>query len=177
MTQDDIPAVAQPEPIDEPTVANDDTEQPAPQPPMPAGERRRRRGTGQLSGVQVMFAAILAIGMVLGINFSSRIASSQPLRAYYSSLETEIASLQREQQALIEERDFAQSEAYVEQWARSEGKMVRPGEVLVIPRPVGPQAQPTAPPPPALADLETTAPEPEPWELWWSLLFDSPPPG
>lgn len=139
--------------------------------------RRQKRRSGQLSGVQIMFAAILAIGMVLGINFSSRIASSQPLRTYYAGMETEIAGLQQEQQRLIEERDFAQSEAYVEQWARGEGKMVRPGEVLVIPRAIAPAVQPTATPAPLLAELETTAPEPEPWELWWALLFDSPPPG
>lgn len=142
-----------------------------------APPRPKKRRSSQLSGVQIMFAAILAIGMVLGINFSSRIASSQPLRTYYAGMETEIAQLQQEQQRLIEERDFAQSEAYVEQWARGEGKMVRPGEVLVIPRSIAPEAQPTPTPAPLLAEVETTAPEPEPWELWWSLLFDSPPPG
>ncbi len=148
-----------------------------PRMPATASRRRGRRRGGQLSGVQIMFAAILAIGMVLGINFSSRIASSQPLRTYYAGMETEIAILKQEQQSLIEERDFAGSEAFVEQWARGEGKMVREGEVLVVPRPLAPAVQPTSPPPPLVAELETTIPEPEAWELWWSLLFDSPPPG
>jgi cell division protein FtsB len=154
--------------------------QPARPPSAPARQPERRpakRRNRQLSGVQIMFAAILAIGMVLGINFSSRIASSQPLRTYYAGMETEIAALQQEQQRLIDERDFAQSEAYVEQWARGEGKMVRPGEVLVIPRPIAPVVQATPTPLPLIVDVETTAPEPETWELWWSLLFDSPPPG
>lgn len=134
-----------------------------------------KRSAGQLSGVQIVFAAILAIGMVLGINFSSRIASSRPLRAYYESVETEIAQLRREQQALIAERDFALSDAYVEQWARSEGRMVRPGEVIVIPVPPNAAAQstPSVLPP---VEVDTSTPEPARWMLWWSLFFDSPPP-
>lgn len=139
--------------------------------------RAQQRRAGQLSGVQVMFAAILAIGMVLGINFSNRIASSQPLRTYYEGMETEIAELRQEQADLIGERNFVESDAFVEQWARSDGKMVRPGEVLVIPQPAGApeDAAPTATPPPAV-EVETTAPDPDPWELWWALFFDSPPP-
>ena len=146
----------------------------------PRAVQRQNRTRGQLSGVQVMFAAILAIGMVLGISLSSRVASSQPLRAFYDGVETEIAQLQVEQASLIDERNFAQSEAFVEQWARGDGKMVRPGEILVVPEVVGvddPQitnnAQNSGG---GFAEVETTPPEPEPWELWWSLFFDSPPP-
>ena len=126
-----------------------------------------------------MFAAILAIGMVLGISLSSRVASSQPLRTFYNSVETEIAQLRSEQAGLIEERDFALSDAFVEQWARGDGKMVRPGEVLVVPEPIGgiesvsnaEPAQNTE-----FVPVDTTPPEPDPWELWWALFFDSTPP-
>lgn len=139
-----------------------------------------RRNQNQLSSVQVMFAAILAIGMVLGISLSSRVASSRPLRAFYNGVETEIAVLRVEQANLIAERDFAQSDAFVEQWARGDGKMVRPGEILVVAEPVGSSAptvvQNTQQNLLPFADVETTLPEPEPWELWWSLFFDGPPP-
>ncbi len=160
------------------THPQDDQPHRPPRPPqstreMPAVNDKRR--PNQLSGVQVMFAAILAIGMILGINFSSRIASSQPLRAYYNAVETEIAQLRQEQANLIVERDYVQSDSYVEHWARSEGKMVRPGEVLVIPRSVG--GSPT-PPPPLAVEFEVATPDtgPEIWHLWWALFFDSPPP-
>ncbi|MEQ8676266.1 MAG: hypothetical protein RLP44_13355 [Aggregatilineales bacterium] len=142
--------------------------------------KRKNQTRGQLSGVQVMFAAILAIGMVLGISLSSRVASSQSLREFYDGVETEIAQFRVEQARLIDERNFAQSEAFVEQWARGEGKMVRPGEILVVPEVAGGESPVVAdnsqPNPFSFADVETTLPEPEPWELWWSLFFDGAPP-
>ncbi len=141
-----------------------------------AAPRSRTRRSNQLSGVQVMFAAIVAIGLILGIQFTSRLAAIQPLEDAYNSVQVEIDQLRRDQQALIGERDFAQSDAFVEQWARGEGKMTRPGEVLVVPMPAGG----TPVPPPAAAapaNVNTTPPEADPWTRWWWLFFDSPPPG
>jgi cell division protein FtsB len=140
----------------------------------PKRDERRSR-VGQLSGVQIMFAAILAVGLILAINFSSRIAAGQPLQDTYQRVSDEIVSLQQTQAALIAERDYVQSDAYVEQWARDEGKMVRQGEVLVIPVPSGDTVEPT-PMAQQLFEVETTPPEPETWMVWWSLFFDSPPP-
>lgn len=137
-------------------------------------ERKRKR-TGQLSGVQIMFAAILAIGLALAINLSSLINSARPLQEKYRQLADEIVRHERDQAALVVERDQAESDAYVESWARNEGKMVRPGEVLVVPVPSGLNIQPTPIPEPEIA-VETTPPEPQPWMLWWALFFDSPPP-
>ncbi|MBI5669453.1 MAG: hypothetical protein HZC41_15725 [Chloroflexi bacterium] len=137
-------------------------------------EKKRKR-TGQLSGVQIMFAAILAVGLALAINLSSLINSARPLQDKYRQLADEITRLERDQANLIIERDFARSDAYVENWARNEGKMVKPGEVLVVPVPSGIDMQPTPIPEPEIA-VETTPPEPQPWMLWWALFFDSPPP-
>jgi cell division protein FtsB len=134
-----------------------------------------RRRTGQLSGLQIMFAAIVAIGLILGLNFTSLVASGQPLQKLYQQVNSEIDRLQQEQAALIQERDYAQSDAYVAQWARSERKMVLPGEVLVVPVPSGVQTEATPIPEPTIA-VETRPPEPEPWQVWWGMFFDSPPP-
>jgi cell division protein FtsB len=134
----------------------------------------RQRGS-QISSVQIMFAAILAIGLILAINFSTRIAAGQPIQQAYDRVLAEIDQLKQEQANLIAERDYARSDAFVEQWARDEGKMVRDGEVLVIPVPAGISEQPTPIPENAI-NLQTTPPEPEPWTLWWSLFFDDPPP-
>jgi cell division protein FtsB len=133
-------------------------------------ERKRSR---QLSGVQIMFAAILAIGLFLAIGLSQRITAGQPLQDAYDRVEEEIDGLQQEQGELLATRDYVQSDAFVEQWARDEGKMIRPGEVLIIPVPAGGVVVPT---PVAEVDvpIETTPPEPEPWMLWWRLFFDSP---
>ncbi len=139
------------------------------------GKRSERRRTAQLSGLQIMFAAILAIGLILGLNFTSLIASGQPLQELHQQVNSEIERLQQDQAALIQERDFAESDAYVAQWARSEGKMVLPGEVLVVPVPSGVQVQAVPVAEPTVA-IETRPPEPEPWQIWWAMFFDSAPP-
>jgi len=129
---------------------------------------RRKR---VLSGTQIMFAAILAIGLVLAVNFSSRIDDDQALRDVQQQITQEIDLLRREQSELIAELEFAQSDAFVEAWARSEGKMIREGEVLVVPVPSGIAIDLT----PQNADVTTVQigePDPPSWSLWWSLFFD-----
>ena len=141
-------------------------------------QRGKRKRTGQLSGVQVMFAAILAIGLLLAINFSSRITASQPLQEAYNRVLLEIEDLKQEQAELIKLRNYVQSDAYVEGWARSDGAMIREGDVLVYPVPAfNPQAEPTPLPslPPSVP-VETTPPKPDSWQVWWALFFDGPPP-
>ena len=122
-----------------------------------------------------MFAAIIAIVLILAINFTSRIAAGQPLQQTYEEVSAEIARLREEQAALIAERDFVRSDGYVEGWARDEGKLIRPGEVLYVPVPaVG--AEETAPAEVQMIEVETTPPQPDPWLVWWQLFFDSAPP-
>ncbi len=141
--------------------------------------RDKERNPGsQLSGMQILFASILAIGLLLAINFSSRIAAGQRIQRDRQALEMEIATLEAERAALIAERDYARSDEYVVSWARSEGKMVQANEVLVIPVPAG-SPLPTATPTPALPETlfpEATEPPVENWRLWWALFFDADPP-
>jgi hypothetical protein len=122
-----------------------------------------------------MFAAILAIGLLLAINFSSRIAAGQPLQEAYSRAVTEVEALRREQGDLIALRDYVRGDAYVEQWARDEGKMVRPGEVLVVPVPSGLVIDVSVVEQPSIP-IETTSRDPETWVVWWALFFDTDPP-
>jgi hypothetical protein len=140
--------------------------------PRPANQSRRKQ---QISGVQIMFAAILAIGLILAINFSTRITASQPLEEIYNQTLDEIEQLKLGQATLIAERDYASSDGYVEVWARQDGKMARPGEVLVIPLPAGVSVQ-TTPTPLPFVEVVTAPEEPSTWELWWALFFDSNPP-
>ena len=137
---------------------------------------KKKRGGSQISGVQVMFAAILSIGLILAINFSTRISAGQPLQEAYNRVQTEIAELQAEQADLTALRNYVRSDAYVEQWARDDGKMIRPGEVLVVPVPSGRSIEATPAPQVSFEDVRTTPDEPEPWMLWWQLFFDNLPP-
>ena len=76
---------------------------------------------------------------------------------------------------MIQELSYVKSDAYVEYWARDEGKMIRDGEVLILPKSSGMQSSSGRPSVP-LVEFQTTAPEPENWQLWWALFFDGEPP-
>lgn len=140
-------------------------------------QKDKRKRTGQISGVQVMFAAILSIGLILAINFSTRISEGQPLQEAYNRVRREIEDLNTEHARLTAQRDYVLSDGYVEQWARADGKMVRPGEVLVVPVPASIDAEATPEVQVNLDQVRTTAEETPPWVLWWQIFFDSPPPG
>lgn len=134
----------------------------------PGGERR-------LTSLQAMLAVALAFGLVLTLNFSGRIKLDHDLGRIHARFSAEIDALLEEQQDLIEELSYVKSDAYVEYWARDEGKMIRDGEILVMPKSSSVQSsaqQSTV----RLVEFQTTAPEPENWELWWALFFDGEPP-
>jgi cell division protein FtsB len=133
--------------------------------------RAAARSANTLSGYQVMFAAILSIGLILAINFSSRITAGQPVQEAYLRVQDEIAALRAERELLIRERDYVRSDAYVEHWARSDGKLTRPGDVLIVPVPAALAAEPAAPQAAAVFVPEE-APAPDTWRLWWALFFD-----
>ena len=141
-----------------------------------ASTRKPRR---QLSSTQVLFAVILTIALMLAIQFSSRIQDERELTTIRDTIEDEIDLLRHEQTELIDQLAYVESDAYVESWAHSEGRMVREGEVLVIPVPSTitlqqDNSQTTAQA--ALAEVDTTLPEPPTWEVWWALFFDTVPP-
>lgn len=136
----------------------------------------KRRRSGQISSVQVMFAAILSIGLILTINFSARIADGQPLQEAYRRVSDEIVTLEAEHADLTALRNYVLSDNYVEQWARADGKMVREGEVLIVPVPSGVSAEATQEPQFDPASVQTSPQQTQPWVLWWQIFFDSPPP-
>ncbi|MDZ4764600.1 MAG: hypothetical protein SGI73_08610 [Chloroflexota bacterium] len=138
--------------------------------------RAKPKKRTEISGVRIMFAAILSIGLILVLNFSGRIAATQPMQQEYARARAEIDQLEREQAELVRLRDYVRSDAYVQQWARGEGKMARVGEVLIVPVPMDSAADAVATPSVMMADLQTTPPEPETWQVWWSLFFDTAPP-
>ena len=110
--------------------------------------------------VLVIAAGILVLG-----DLNQRMADARQLEQDVGLLQTEVASLEAENGRLQTRVAEATSEAAVERWARSEGKMVRPGEVLVFP---------IAPTGMRLSPLPTPTPEPSlpsNWEVWWALFF------
>lgn len=127
--------------------------------------------------MQIVFGSILAISLLLAINFSGRIAAGRRIEAQRQEIEQGIQTLQAQATALRSALSYYGSDAFVEQWARREGKMVREREVLVVPVPgrqTGESAPaPTPTPPLTLSGGGDTRAN---WELWWQLFFDAPPP-
>lgn len=141
--------------------------------------RQRKARNRQLSSTQVMFAVVLAVALMLAVQFSARIADERNLNAIRDTIQEEIDLLRTEQTDLIDELDYVQSDAYVAEWARREGRMVLDNMVLVIPVPASGAVQ--VPVQESIttvetATVETTLPDPVPWQLWWALFFDMPPP-
>jgi len=127
------------------------------------------------SNIQIVFGAILAISLLLAINFSGRIAAGHKVEAEHENLLGQISTLSAQATALNGEYNFVNSDAFIEIWAHGEGKMVKDGEVLVVPVPGVATPQPT--PTPFPVDLSAApTPQAQSWELWWRLFFDAPPP-
>jgi hypothetical protein len=139
-------------------------------------ETPRRRERRQISGLQIIFAAILSIGLLLVINFSGRIARGQQMEIASNQLQATMSVLQTEQRDLIRERDYAANDASVEHWAHTEGKLVREGEILVIPVPGNVVDVTPTPLSPIMITTEDDDEEPPSWHLWWNLFFDGEPP-
>jgi cell division protein FtsB len=125
--------------------------------------------------MQIVFGSILAISLLLAINFSGRIAASRRIEAGRDDLLKSITTLQAQATALKAELNDVNGDAFVERWARKEGKMVKGDEVLVIPVPG--QVTPAPIPTPFVSiPAGDQRPETPNWKLWWQLFFDSPPP-
>jgi len=147
---------------------------PSPISSVPPNDERPAR---TVSGTQVMFAVILALALMLAINFSGRVSADRQLSNIRDTVLREIDLLKREQGDLIARLAYVQSDAFVGDWARSEGKMVRDGDVLILPVPVNASADAATPAPISNpAPPQTRPQQAENWQLWWALFFDSPPP-
>lgn len=134
------------------------------------GGRRQRRV--RLTNWQIILIALIVVGGRLVIDFSQRIIEGQQKLSEQRELEAQIADLLAEQRELESDKRYYSSTAYVEAWAHDEGKMVRDGEVLVLP--LYERVQPAAP---AVAADEGDADQPLPaWQIWWTLFFDGDPP-
>jgi hypothetical protein len=107
----------------------------------------------------------LVVIVVVVVDFGQRLAASQRLIEDANKAGTEVAVLETEQAALRTQVAYATTDAAVVQWALEHGRMVRPGEQLVVP--ILPTAQATAVPPP-----QPLPPPPPNWTLWWQMFFE-----
>jgi cell division protein FtsB len=111
----------------------------------------------------LVIAVILAV-LILG-DLNRRMANARRLERDSRTLATEVAQLEGDNADLQTQVAGATSDAMVEEWARTEGRMVQEGERLIIPVPADPASAQLQPTPVAPAD------RPSNWEVWLALLF------
>jgi cell division protein FtsB len=134
---------------------------------------KKKRGP-QFPLTQFIAIVVITISFFLVIDFARRTAAIYRIKSEAARLEEEVDAARARSQALEARLRYVQSDAYVEEIARTQLKWSQPGETVVVVM-ATPQAVPT---PPAGNQYDVTdGPPPEtPWQAWWLVFFDSPPP-
>ena len=114
---------------------------------------------------QILVILAFVLGFFLLMNFFGRLTELSRLSTQRDQSKAEVTALNGTLQALQTNIAFATEPAAVEEWARDEAHMAKPGDVLIIP--VAPVSSTQAP-----VDFPVQTPEPvSNWQVWWSLFF------
>ncbi len=113
-------------------------------------------------------ALVLLLVALLAINFNSRLTTLRQMREEEARLKLAVSAERARQTSLQSLRSYVASDSYVEHWARVEARMIKPGEVAVVP--VAPNVARVTPAPPAPTHAPATI-----LEEWWALFFGESP--
>ena len=113
----------------------------------------------------IALTVIAAVLLTLG--FNSRLTAIRQMRQDEARLKQAVATEETRQAGLTSYLNYIQSESYVEHWARVDARMVKTGEVAVIP--VAPTAGQLGSSSPAPAQTPATI-----LDEWWALFFGEP---
>jgi cell division protein FtsB len=119
----------------------------------------------QFDKKRIIVVAGLVLLFFLMVDLNTRLNDLYRLTRERDSMRTEIANLTATAVGLETQIAYATSDAAVEQWAREEGMLVRPGDQLIVPI-----APADATPVPVVA-LQATQPAMKNWQVWWALFF------
>ena len=134
---------------------------------------KKKRGP-QFPLTQFIAIIVITISVFLVVDFARRTATIYRIKSEAARLEQEVAAARAQSESLEVRLRYVQSDAYVEEIARSQLKWAQPGETVVVVM-ATPQALPT--PSPGRQYATTGGPPPEqPWQAWWLKFFDAPPP-
>ena len=129
-------------------------------------DRKARRSPFTITQTLVGIAIIVGFFMAFGLNQNA--ANLQKVQASEKTFEAEVSAQQTIEAELKATLAYVQSEAYIEDFNRSEANKILPGEVKIVPLISQATPQPTPLPTPT-PDLSTHA---QPWQMWWYLLTD-----
>jgi hypothetical protein len=113
---------------------------------------------------RLLIAAVILIGLLIFGELWRRISQASELRILEGRVGAQVTQLAKESNLLSTQIADAQSDEEVAKWAHSQGKMVLPGEILVMP--LTPAPQPTSTPTayPSSTQLSN-------WKIWWEWLW------
>ena len=128
----------------------------------------------QFAWLRVSSTQLLLLGVVTVLLFfiASYIGRDLEYRAAVAELqqwESRLADERARGERLQQELRWVQGDAYLEEAARRELGMVRPGDTLVVPVPVVSAA--TATPVAAMTAPRAASPAQPPWQTWRDLFF------
>jgi len=134
---------------------------------------KKKRGL-RFPFTQFIAIIVITISLFLVVDFGRRTAASYQIKNEAVRLEKEVAAAQARRQALEGRLNYVQSDAYVEEIARTRLKWAREGETVVVVM-ATPQAAPPSP-----SDNQSVSPNglvpQSPWQAWWFLFFGTLPP-
>lgn len=111
-----------------------------------------------------VFVGILVLVLMV-IDFNARLEELNLLKKQAGVISTQATQIVQTQMVLETQVAYAGSDQAVQDWARSEGHYVKPGD-----QPVVPVGQPGT----TLIQAAEPTPIPTPmanWQIWWNLFF------
>jgi cell division protein FtsB len=123
------------------------------------------QGSGPIRHDRLLIAAGILVFLLVFGELWRRISQASDLRALEHRIGAQVTQLADESVRVDTLIAGAQSDEAVAEWARGEGKMVKPGEILVVP-----QAATVHPPLPETPPAEIPMNLPN-WRIWWEWLM------
>ena len=113
--------------------------------------------------ITIVVLVIIFFFMLLGLN--SRLSELFHLTDQQTIMQTKVASLKNTDIALNTQIAIATSDLAVEAWARDQGHLAQPGDMVIVPLSPSYATQ-------DLSYSETKTPTPiDNWQIWWDLFF------
>ena len=125
------------------------------------------RKRSSVSVTQFIALIVVTIALSLVVDLGRKVALYRHLQREEARLEQEIELRKARQDDLQSFKERVQTDEFVDEWARREWKMLKPGETGVVPMlpeaPLVPQSNPQE---------ESDSSEGPRRKEWWQLLFD-----
>ncbi len=125
-----------------------------------------------LSLTQFIALLVIVFGLFVALDLNRRAQAGRLVGRDEETLRVEKDAEIARQLDLEATRDYVQSAVYVDDYVRSEGGYLLPGEIRIVPLPVVDERQSSLSAEPAPDPAQYA----RPWQAWWQLLTDLPMP-